>query len=131
MKTPMRIAIAALVITQLLNVALVPYLQHAGLALSIGLGALVNAGCLLVGLLRRGSYRPSPGWGIFALQVLAATALLGVFLMWAANSFPWTTWRVEPWKRVGVMAATLAGAAIIYFGALLAAGMKLRQFVTR
>lgn len=131
MKTPMRIAIASLVITQLLNVALVPWLKHAGLALSIGLGALVNAGCLLVGLLRRGSYKPSAGWGLFALQVFAATALLGVFLTWAAYGFPWTAWRAEPWRRIGMMAAMLAAGGVIYFGALLATGVKLRQFVTR
>ena len=65
--TPMRIAIAVLVVTQLLNVALVPCLQHAGLALSIGLGALVNAGWLLVGLLRSAAATSrSPGWGVFA-----------------------------------------------------------------
>ena len=63
MRTPVRIAIVVLVLTQLLNIALVPLLQHAGLALSIGLGALINAGWLLVGLLRRGSYKPAPGWG--------------------------------------------------------------------
>ena len=131
MKTPMWIAIAALVITQLLNVALVPRFQHAGLALSIGLGALINAGALLVGLLRRGSYRPSPGWGLFALQVLAASALLAVFLMWVANSFPWVGWRAEPWKRVAAMALTLAAAGGLYFGALAVAGLRLRQFVTR
>jgi putative peptidoglycan lipid II flippase len=131
MKTPMKIAIAALVITQLLNLALVPLFKHAGLALSIGLGALVNAAVLLVGLLRRGSYRPAPGWGIFTLQVFAGAALLGVFLTWAAHSFPWTAWRGEPWKRIGMMAAMLAGAGLIYFGALMAAGVKLRQFVTR
>ena len=131
MKTPMKIAVVALVITQLLNVALVPLLKHAGLALSIGLGALVNAGALLAGLLRRGSFKPRPGWGLFALQVAAATALLAIFLIWGAHSFPWTAWRLEPWKRIAMMAAMLAGAALIYFGALLAAGVKLRQFVTR
>nr|WP_222622847.1 murein biosynthesis integral membrane protein MurJ [Ramlibacter cellulosilyticus] len=131
MKTPMKIAIAALVVTQLLNAVLVPFLQHAGLALSIGIGALVNAGALLVGLLRRGSYKPRPGWLVFALQVLAASALLAVFLTWAAHAFPWTAWRVEPWRRAGMMAAMLAGAMVLYFGALLAAGVKLRQFVTR
>jgi putative peptidoglycan lipid II flippase len=131
MKTPMKIAIASLVITQLLNIALVPWFRHAGLALSIGLGALVNAGLLLVGLLRRGTYRPSAGWGKFALQVLAGSALLAVFLVWAATSFPWVEWRTDPMRRIAMMAAILAGAAVIYFGALLAAGVKLRQFVTR
>jgi putative peptidoglycan lipid II flippase len=127
----MRIAILALVVTQLLNVALVPRLDHAGLALSIGLGALVNAGCLLVGLLRRGSYKPSPGWGVFGLQVLAASALLAVFLMWASASFPWLQWRADKLLRIGVLAGLLATAGVIYFAALAAAGVKLRQFVTR
>ena len=127
----MLIAIASLVLTQLLNIALVPWLRHAGLALSIGLGALINAGLLLAGLLRRGSYRPAPGWPMFALQVLAATALLAVFLTWAAHGFPWIAWRAEPWKRAGAQALALAVGGVLYFGALLAAGLKLRQFVTR
>ncbi len=131
MKTPMLIAIVALVVTQLLNVALVPLLAHAGLALSIGLGALLNAGLLLAGLLRRKRYQPLPGWGVFALQVIAGSALLAVFLMWGTASFPWTALRGQPWQRVGLMAMMLLGAAAIYFVALAAAGLKLRQFVTR
>jgi putative peptidoglycan lipid II flippase len=131
MRTPMRIAIVALVVTQLLNVALVPFLAHAGLALSIGLGALLNAGLLLAGLLRRGSYKPLPGWGVFALQVIAGSALLAVFLMWGAASFPWTAMRATALQRVGLMAMMLFGAGAIYFVALAAAGLKLRQFVTR
>jgi putative peptidoglycan lipid II flippase len=131
MKTPVRIAIVVLVLTQLMNIAMVPWLKHAGLALSIGVGALINAGWLLAGLIRRGSYRPSPGWGLFALQVLAGTALLAVFLTWAAYSLPWLQWRTEPWLRIGAMAGLLAASAAIYFLALALAGMKLRQFVTR
>jgi putative peptidoglycan lipid II flippase len=131
MKTPMKIAVGALIVTQLLNVALVPFLKHAGLALSIGLGALVNAGSLLIGLLRRKIFQPRPGWGVFALQVIAGSALLALFLLWAAHAFPWTSWRAEPWKRIGAMAMTLAVGMVIYFGALLASGVKLRQFVTR
>ncbi|HSW16408.1 MAG TPA: murein biosynthesis integral membrane protein MurJ [Ramlibacter sp.] len=131
MRTPVRIAIVVLVVTQLLNIALVPLLQHAGLALSIGLGALLNAGWLLLGLRKRGSWKPSPGWSRFLLQVIAATALLAVFLMWASASFPWVQLRAESLKRVGLLAAMLAGAALIYFGALWAAGVKLRQFASR
>jgi putative peptidoglycan lipid II flippase len=130
-RTPMRIAIVALVVTQLLNVALVPLLAHAGLALSIGLGALLNAGLLLAGLLRRGSYKPLPGWGVFGLQVIAGSALLAVFLMWGAASFPWTALRSQPLQRAGLMALMLLGAGAVYFIALAAAGVRLRQFVTR
>jgi putative peptidoglycan lipid II flippase len=132
MRTPVRIAIVVLVITQLLNFPLVKAFQHAGLALSIGIGALINAGWLLLGLQARGSYTPSPGWFKFAMQVLAATALLAVFLAWASASFPWLEWRYGgAWKRAGAMAAMLAGSAILYFSALWLTGVKLRQFVTR
>ncbi|MEP6790877.1 MAG: lipid II flippase MurJ, partial [Ramlibacter sp.] len=119
------------VVTQLLNIALVPLLRHAGLALSIGLGALINAGLLLAGLLRRGSYKPLPGWGVFALQVAAASVLLALFLVWASASFPWMALRAEAWKRAGLMALILAGSGAIYFATLAIAGLKLRQFVTR
>ncbi len=130
-RTPVRIAIAVLVITQLLNIALVPLLKHAGLALSIGLGAMINAAWLLVGLLRRGSYKPSPGWWVFSLQVVAASALLAVFLMWGAQAFPWVELRAQGFKRAGLLALMIAGAGVLYFGALMAAGLKLRQFVRR
>lgn len=130
-RTPVKIAIVVLVLTQLMNVAFVPFFRHAGLALSIGLGALLNAGWLLVGLRRRGSWTPAPGWPRFLLQVLAATALLAVFLAWAAGHFPWMALRAQSLQRAALLGGLLAGSAALYFGALWAAGVKLRQFVTR
>ncbi|MEY3638532.1 MAG: putative peptidoglycan biosynthesis protein MurJ, partial [Pseudomonadota bacterium] len=59
-KTPVKIAVVVLCFTQILNLVLVPYLAHAGLALSIGLGALLNAAWLYVGLLKKGRYKPLP-----------------------------------------------------------------------
>jgi putative peptidoglycan lipid II flippase len=126
-----RIAVVVLVMTQLLNVALVPVLQHAGLALAIGIGALINALWLLLGLLRRGSYKPAPGWGLFALQVLAASALLAVFLLWAAGSVSWTGLKSEYVQRVGLLTLVLFASAAIYFVALWASGLKVRQLVRR
>ncbi len=130
-RTPVKIAIVVLVITQLLNIALVPLIAHAGLALSIGLGALINAMWLLVGLLRRGSYQPLPGWGKFALQVVAASALLAVLLVWGAQHFDWVGMRGQSLQRVGLLAALIAAAAVLYFGALWAAGLKLRKMLRR
>ena len=126
-RTPVKIAVVVLVVTQLLNVALVPLLQHAGLALSIGLGALLNALWLLVGLLRRGHYRPAPGWGRFALQVLVASAVLALALAWARGALDWTALRASPWQRVGWLLALLAGAGVLYFGVLAALGLRWRQ----
>ena len=131
MRTPMLIAVAVLVLTQLMNLVLVRYLQHAALTLTIGIGALINAGWLLIGLLRRGSYRPLPGWGKFALQVIAASALLAVLLVWGAQHFDWVEMRGQTLQRIGLLAALMAAAAVLYFGALWAAGLKLRQLLRR
>ena len=130
-KTPVRIAIVVLVITQLLNMVFVPYLQHAGLALAIGIGALINALWLLIGLVKRGSYKPAPGWGMFALQVLAASALLAVFLLWAAGAVSWIGLKAAYLQRIGLLALTLAVSAAIYFVALWVSGLKLRQLMRR
>ncbi|MDP3169313.1 MAG: murein biosynthesis integral membrane protein MurJ [Polaromonas sp.] len=130
-RTPVKIAVVVLVITQLLNLALVPYLQHAGLALAIGIGALINALWLLLGLRKRGSYRPAPGWGVFALQVLAASALLAVFLLWSAQAVSWTALRAESFKRIGLLALVLLASTAIYFGAIWAAGLKIRKLMRR
>lgn len=131
MLTPMLIAVAVLVFTQLMNLVLVPYLQHAALTLSIGVGAVINATWLLVGLLRRGSYRPLPGWGRFALQVVAASALLAVLLAWGAQHFDWVEMKAQRLQRIGLLAAMMVAAAVLYFGALWAAGLKLRQLLRR
>lgn len=131
MKTPVKIAVAVLVLTQILNVVLVPWIAHAGLALSIGLAALVNASWLLIGLLRRGAYQPVPGWLRFALQVLAAALLLAAFLMWGAQHWNWQAMRAQEWQRIALLAVMLLGAAVVYFGTLLLSGVKLRSLLRR
>jgi putative peptidoglycan lipid II flippase len=130
-RTPVRIAVVVLVLTQIFNLILVPFLAHAGLALSIGLGALVNALWLLLGLLRKGVYKPQPGWWRFALQVLLATVLLTALLWLAAHHLNWVAMRQEAWSRMGWMAVVLMSAGLVYFGVLWATGIRLKSFLKR
>lgn len=127
-RTPVRIAIVVLVATQLMNALLVPWLAHAGLALSIGLGALLNAGWLLIGLRRGGVYRPRPGWPLFMLRVLLACAALGLLLAWAGRALDWIGLRAHWAQRAGWMAAVLGGAALLYLAVLWTSGMRLAHF---
>jgi putative peptidoglycan lipid II flippase len=131
MRTPVKIAVTVLVVTQLLNLALVPFLAHAALSLSIGLGALLNAGWLLFGLRRLGVYRPAAGWAGFAARVVAASALLGGALFAAARHIDWIGLRAHPGQRALLLAGVLAGVAVLYFAALQLAGLNLRQFARR
>ncbi|MDR2853321.1 MAG: murein biosynthesis integral membrane protein MurJ [Burkholderiaceae bacterium] len=131
MYTPARVAVSVLIFTQVLNFFLVPHLRHAALTLSIALGALVNAAWLLIGLLRSGNYRPSAGWGLFLLRVLLGAAALALLLTWGSTHFDWVDLRARPFLRIGLLAAFVLGAAILYFGVLTAAGLRLRALLRR
>ena len=128
-KTPVRIAVLVLIITQLLNWALVPYFRHAALSLSISLGALLNAWWLMRGLKARGSYRPQPGWWRFSLQVVPACVLLGLYLRWAEQAFNWLEMPGGVPQRALYVALTLMGAVALYGVSVMALGLKPRQFL--
>ena len=130
-KTPVKIAICVLVLTQLFNFLLVPHLAHAGLALATSLGAIVNAGWLLFGLRRKGAYTPAPGWLRLMVQVTVAAAVLAVYLWLLAQYLPWLAWRQEPWQRLAAFGGCAAGAALLYFAALRLQGMNLRALLKR
>ncbi len=127
-RTPVRIAIVVLVATQLLNLVLVPRLGHAGLALSIGIGACINALWLLSGLLRRGLFRPAAGWLAFLARVSAANVAMGLALAWFAANIDWLGLQSRGFVRAGWMAVCLAGAAALYFAVLAVVGLRWRQF---
>lgn len=129
MRTPVKVAIVVLTLTQLMNLVFVPLLGHAGLALSIGLGAIVNATWLLVGLRRRGSYTPVAGWWGFLLRVTVASAAMGALLWFAARQIDWL--RLGEGWRASSMAGVLLAAAAVYFGTLMATGLNLRQFARK
>jgi putative peptidoglycan lipid II flippase len=131
LRTPVKVAVTVLVATQLLNLLLVPLIGHAALALSIGLGAMLNAAWLLLGLRRLGAYTPAPGWWGFALKVLLAALALGLALWWAARSLDWIGLQTQPLLRAGLMAAVLGGVALLYFVILWLCGLKPRQFARR
>ncbi len=128
-RTPVRIALFVLAITQMLNLVTVPWLAHAGLAVSISVGALANAGLLLIGLYRRRAWRPAPGWPKFLGQVSGAAALLAAGLAVAVPRFDWIGMQAQPLERVALVLALVAGGALAYGLALLALGARPRHFV--
>jgi putative peptidoglycan lipid II flippase len=131
-RTPVRIAIAVLVFTQLMNLVFVEWLHIGvgGLALSIGLGATLNATWLLIGLIRLGVYKPQPGWLAFGLRVLVATLALGAALAWADHAIDWLD-RSHPALRALKMAGVLGGVGLLYVAVLTALGLKVRQFTRK
>lgn len=127
-KTPVKIAISVLIATQLMNLIFVPWIAHAGLALSIGLGACLNAGFLYWGLKSRGIYTALPGWRTFLIRLTGALFLMAGVALWTAGHFDWVALRATPLLRVGALLAVLAACGASYFGALLSMGFRFRDF---
>ena len=108
---------------QLVNLVSVPLFSHAGLALSVGVGSVFNAGTLLIILMRRGIYTPLPGWAKAVLRIALATLLMGARLWYGHPRLSWTT---MPWlMRAGGVLAMVAVAAVAYFAVMFACGGRL------
>jgi len=127
-RTPVKIAIGVLIATQLMNYVFVPWIAHAGLALSIGLGACLNAGFLFWGLRRRKIYTPLPGWGLFLAKLSVALLLLAGAAIAVSRHFDWIAMAAHPALRIGALMLVLSACAIAYFGALLAMGFRFGDF---
>src|SRR6266849_1964832 len=128
--TPVKIGILTLVFTQILNLAFIIPLRHAGLALAIGLGACLNAGLLYRYLRRHGIYAPQPGWPVYLLKIAAAVAFMAIVLFTTMDESGW--WLSAPWqqKLPAIIGLVLLGSAA-YAGCLLAFGMRPRDFSRR
>ena len=129
-RTPVKIAIVTLALTQVMNFAFIWPLQHAGLALAIGLGACINAALLLRGLLRRDIYRPLPGWPVFLLKLAIAVYIMGAMLWLASGSdASWLAMGAAT-RAVNLTGVVLLGAAS-YFMVLWLLGFRLADFSRR
>ncbi|NYT45035.1 murein biosynthesis integral membrane protein MurJ [Alcaligenaceae bacterium] len=130
-RTPVKIALFVLVLTQAFNLVFVPLFAHAGLALSIALGATVNALFLVVLLRRHKLYQPSPGWRSFMLRLLPALVALAAVLWLANQQLDWIALGAQPGMRVLWLIGVLAASVASYFGMLLLCGFRPADFTRR
>jgi putative peptidoglycan lipid II flippase len=127
-RTPVRVAIVTLVVTQLLNLVFVPYFQHAGLSLSISVAACLNAAWLWWLMRRSGAYAPEPGWGGFLFKLVVALYMMGGALWFSMGSE--TSWFEIPiTARVAKLAWVIFAGTFAYFASLWLMGLRLREFV--
>ena len=128
-KTPVKIAIFTLISTQLLNLIFYWFtdLKHAGLALSIGLGACLNAGLLFYHLRKAQLFIPKIGWVSFMLKLTIALAIMGLVLYFTAgNSQDWLQFNLL--HRLVYMSGLVVIGAVIYFACLYICGFRLADF---
>jgi putative peptidoglycan lipid II flippase len=126
-RTPVKVAIATLIVTQLLNAAFVPFFRHAGLSLSISVGACFNTAWLWWLMRRSGAYRPEPGWGGFLFKVVVALYVMGGALWFSMGSE--SSWfEIPAAVRAAKLAAVIAAGTFSYFTSLWLMGLRVRDF---
>ena len=64
-------------------------------------------------------------------QVLAASLLLGALLSWFSTHFSWISMGDAGGARAALLAACMAAAALLYFGVLRLAGLRVGALVRR
>ncbi|UYM15275.1 murein biosynthesis integral membrane protein MurJ [Endozoicomonas euniceicola] len=126
-KTPVQIAVKAMVANMVFNLMLVFWLQHVGLALATTISAFMNAGLLFLGLKKAGVFKPQAGWWLYAGRLLFANAVMAaVLLMMDGEVQQWLDWSM--WQRVGQMSFTVAAGLAAYGFSLLLSGIRPSQF---
>jgi putative peptidoglycan lipid II flippase len=155
-RTPVKIALISLFATQLMNLGfllglgwlsfdldvsldalrhIVAHRQeirlgHAGLALSIGLAACLNAFLLYRGLRRQRIYTPQPGWGKFMAKLACALALMFLVLFFGmGKTRDWLQYTL--FTRLLHLSLLVAASAGVYFATLWALGFRLADFRRR
>lgn len=129
-KTPVKIALFTLAATQLMNLAFIGTLKHAGLALSIGLGACLNAGLLYYHLRKDNIFKPQPGWLMFfARMTLAVIAMAAALYTAMGSSEAWLHYRAL--TKFSYLSALVALGAGVYFMALWLLGIRIKDFMRR
>lgn len=125
-KTPVKIAVKAMVANMVFNLILVFPLAHAGLALATALSAFMNAGWLLHGLIKQGVFKWQSGWLKWSLQLVCANALMAaVVLLFAPAASDWLS--AGLWQRVEWMFLLVAGAVLVYCASLILSGVRMRH----
>jgi len=132
-RTPVKIAITAMVSNMLLNLLFVVSLTfagfrgpHMGLALASSVAAYINAGLLYRSLRRQGAYRPEAGWLRVLLAVGVGCLAMVAVLAWLIDPpDQWAGWSAA--SRSYRLAFLIVLGAVVYMIATLAGGLRLRH----
>lgn len=129
-KTPVKIAIVTLVMTQLMNLAFIGPLKHAGLSLSIGLAACLNASLLYWQLRKQNIFTPQAGWGRFLTRLIIAVLVMAAALFGMLYVMPdWAQGNMAH-RLIRLMVVVVVG-VVAYFATLALLGFRVKDFARR
>jgi len=136
-KGPVRVALRALGLTIVLNLLVLGVLwltgnlkspgAHALLALTNGVGAMLNAGLLYAGLARMGIVQSGHVMRGLLARIVIASAVMAVLLAWLAGDLAfWLS--TGTLVRVLRLSGLIVAGIVVYFGVLWLLGVRAEQF---
>ncbi|MDM8568462.1 murein biosynthesis integral membrane protein MurJ [Thiotrichales bacterium HSG1] len=125
-RTPVKIAVIAMVTNIVLNLTLIWYLAHAGLALATSVAALVNASLLYISLRKNDLFQPRMGWNLLLLRIFIANTVMINLLWWGGGSI--LTWfTMSGLERVVHLFGLITIGMLIYVASLFILGLRLKH----
>ncbi len=134
-RTPVKIAIAAMVTNMVLNLVFVGLLlkqgfegPHAGLAMASSAAAYLNAILLFRGLKKRQVYMPERGWIRLWITIITACAAMAALLYFMTND-------INSWHQAGVtlriknLGLSIGFGVIVYVFTCMVGGLKVQDLL--
>lgn len=128
-KTPVKIAVIAVLSNIVLNLLFIYPLQHVGLALATSLAAFIQVALLYRMLKKQGVYEPSQGWLKYSGQIiLALLVMLLVLVSLSTDTNQWYEWGV--WERVKQLSILIGLGAASYLLSLYLFGVRFSNMLS-
>lgn len=122
-KTPVKIAIRAMVANMAFNLMLAPFFGYVGLAMATTLSATLNAWMLYQGLKQQGIYKiPVKTWYYMARIIVSALVMAGVVYYLSPSFDYWLTLSFS--AQVSKLVMCIGLGALSYFASLYMFGMR-------
>ena len=130
MKTPVKVAIIALVTNIIMNLILIGPFAHVGLAAATSISAFVNSGLLYWYITQQGVFSPMRGWAKLLLQIsFANLVLVGFIMLLSPDIGAWLSFDV--WQRISWLMGLVLGAIVVYGAALLLVGLNPKSILKK
>ncbi|QJC36640.1 murein biosynthesis integral membrane protein MurJ [Enterobacteriaceae endosymbiont of Donacia simplex] len=128
-KTPVKINIIVLIITQCLSPFFIFFLHHIGFPISICFAAFLNVILLFNKLVKKNIYKPELGWSNFLFRIMIITIILSIVLLFISNIISEKWLILSSFKiRMFYLLSICSIIFILYIFMLFLLGFRLKDF---
>ncbi|AWD32392.1 putative lipid II flippase MurJ [Candidatus Kinetoplastibacterium sorsogonicusi] len=127
-KTPLKISIISLIITQFFNIIFVPIFDYVGLAISISLGAILNSLLLIKKLIKFNIFKPNNQLKKIIFSICPSAIILIICTKFINTNIYWISLNDNYVLRFVILISILLICLFIYILSLFIFGIKLKDF---